>query len=254
MELQFFHRPSSESLQGTMQRIALTIFVQRSFSDNEAFEPILSALYNIDFPGDSIFPAASFVLEPLLPKEKNFYVYQGSYPFPPCMEEVTWVIMTEPIAISESQLRRFRAIYATSPLMENNFRPIQPIHDRPLFTKCLIRPTPPPQYPEHNQKQQVIPKPKNVPQSGPKNGPKNGPQSGPQSDQAALNSANNFQSKNDEKSTWGPPTTTLPKSTPKWTYPRFPRNSASPSPFLINFNSRLCAILLFAFYTFYFSN
>jgi carbonic anhydrase len=50
--------------------------------------------------------------------------YPGSLTTPPCSEDVSWLLMVEPVGISAAQLDRF------SEIIEDNNRPIQPLNDR----------------------------------------------------------------------------------------------------------------------------
>ena len=60
----------------------------------------------------------------LIPKNHQHYRYEGSLTTPPCTEHVHWLVFTEPIKISEFQLKRFRA------LIDHNNRPVQPLYSR----------------------------------------------------------------------------------------------------------------------------
>lgn len=60
----------------------------------------------------------------LLPTDKSYYSYTGSLTTPPCSEGVEWIVLTEPITISSSQIQEFKKFY---PL---NARPIRPINTR----------------------------------------------------------------------------------------------------------------------------
>lgn len=60
----------------------------------------------------------------LLPKERDYYTYNGSLTTPPCTEEVQWYVLRQPLTISASQLKAFRTRY------EMNARPVQPVQSR----------------------------------------------------------------------------------------------------------------------------
>lgn len=59
-----------------------------------------------------------------LPKERGYYTFTGSLTTPPCSEGVTWVVMKQPVTISQTQLETFRRLF---PL---NARPVQPLNAR----------------------------------------------------------------------------------------------------------------------------
>ena len=63
----------------------------------------------------------------LLPEDiYRYYRYQGSLTTPPCSENVTWLVLKQPIEISKLQIDRFLKIVG------NNARPVQPLNDRIL--------------------------------------------------------------------------------------------------------------------------
>uniref|UniRef100_A0A8C4WT16 Carbonic anhydrase 7 n=1 Tax=Gopherus evgoodei TaxID=1825980 RepID=A0A8C4WT16_9SAUR len=71
----------------------------------------------------------------LLPSSLNYWTYPGSLTTPPLYESVTWIVLKEPIRISEKQLEKFRTLLFTSEgderiQMVNNFRPPQPLKGR----------------------------------------------------------------------------------------------------------------------------
>lgn len=66
------------------------------------------------------------VLEParLLPESGHYYTFMGSLSTPPCTEGVLWIVMKQPIQVSDDQVRIFSRLY------RNNARPVQPTGDR----------------------------------------------------------------------------------------------------------------------------
>ena len=91
--------------------------------------PALQTLWN-NLPldrGREFTPDAVLDLPALLPAEPGHYLYTGSLPMPPCTEDVLWVVMKQPVAISADQLDVFARLYP------RNGRPIQPTNGRPLL-------------------------------------------------------------------------------------------------------------------------
>lgn len=60
----------------------------------------------------------------LLPADQTSFRYDGSLTTPDCREGVQWLVLTEPISISDAQLAAFTAI------THANNRPVQPLNDR----------------------------------------------------------------------------------------------------------------------------
>ena len=60
----------------------------------------------------------------LLPVDDHFYAYDGSLTTPPCSEEVSWIVMKQPIEVSREQIDKFVATIGW------NARPIQPLNER----------------------------------------------------------------------------------------------------------------------------
>ncbi|KAG9352463.1 hypothetical protein JZ751_020877 [Albula glossodonta] len=71
----------------------------------------------------------------LLPNSLNYWTYLGSLTTPPLHESVTWIVLKEPIMVSEKQMGKFRMLLCSGEeedrkRMENNFRPPQPLKGR----------------------------------------------------------------------------------------------------------------------------
>lgn len=64
----------------------------------------------------------------VLPKDKQLFRYRGSLTTPPCTEGVTWIVLQEPIQMSNQQIETFRNIF------QDNHRPVQPINDREILS------------------------------------------------------------------------------------------------------------------------
>lgn len=60
----------------------------------------------------------------LLPKDRDYWTYDGSLTTPPCTEGVSWFVLQQPIKASAEQIAKFQG------LMPDNDRPTQPLNDR----------------------------------------------------------------------------------------------------------------------------
>uniref|UniRef100_A0A8D2JBV2 Carbonic anhydrase n=1 Tax=Varanus komodoensis TaxID=61221 RepID=A0A8D2JBV2_VARKO len=71
----------------------------------------------------------------LLPPCLDYWTYPGSLTTPPLHESVTWMVLKDPIRISDKQMEKFRTLLFTTEedervQMVNNFRPPQPLKGR----------------------------------------------------------------------------------------------------------------------------
>lgn len=60
----------------------------------------------------------------LLPESAQYYTFMGSLTTPPCTEGVTWIVMKQPVQVSDEQIRIFSRLY------RNNARPVQAANER----------------------------------------------------------------------------------------------------------------------------
>ncbi len=60
----------------------------------------------------------------LLPKNKDYYYYNGSLTTPPCSEIVSWYVLKNPVEASKEQIKKF------SEILHNNYRPVLPLNGR----------------------------------------------------------------------------------------------------------------------------
>jgi carbonic anhydrase len=63
----------------------------------------------------------------LLPANKRYYTYSGSLTTPPCTENVTWLVMVDPVTVSKEQIAKFAKLYPTDE------RPVQPLYGRAIL-------------------------------------------------------------------------------------------------------------------------
>ena len=65
--------------------------------------------------------------------DHSFWTYDGSLTTPPLYESVIWLVLKEPIKVSNKHLQAFRDLHCGpegSEYVHQNFRPPQPIFQR----------------------------------------------------------------------------------------------------------------------------
>ena len=117
MELHLVHRSHGGAL-------AVVGVLLREGRANEALAPIWRHLPAAPVPATLV--EGTVDADALLPVHRTTWRYGGSLTTPPCTEGVSWLVMTEPVALSAEQIRAFGAIFP------DNYRPTQPLNDRRL--------------------------------------------------------------------------------------------------------------------------
>ncbi len=132
-----FHRGSEHTVAGVRFPLELHL-VHRS---NDGALAVIGVLYREGTANESLAPVWDLLpsepdtamalpdtvdLAELLPEHRTTWRYAGSLTTPPCTEDVSWAVMTEPMPLSQNQIEAFRAIY------DGNYRPVQPPNERLL--------------------------------------------------------------------------------------------------------------------------
>uniref|UniRef100_A0A0N5C6N3 Carbonic anhydrase n=1 Tax=Strongyloides papillosus TaxID=174720 RepID=A0A0N5C6N3_STREA len=114
----------------------LGVFIRLS-GDGKSFIAEEDGLDKLIEP-NSKFTAKSQKLEDKLPKNlQSFIRYSGSLTTPPCTENVTWTVFTEPISITKQQLQKLRKVKdSEGKIIMKNFRPTQEWCDRTVYHVC----------------------------------------------------------------------------------------------------------------------
>ncbi|MCL2591656.1 MAG: carbonic anhydrase family protein [Betaproteobacteria bacterium] len=116
MEAHFFHRDGN----GRVAVLAVQ-FVR----GGQPSAPLQTLLNNLPLErGDSYVPLTTLDMAAFLPPDTSHYLYMGSLTTPPCTEGVLWVVMKEPMTLSDGQYEIFSHLHA------DNARPPQPAFDR----------------------------------------------------------------------------------------------------------------------------
>lgn len=92
----------------------------------ERTHPLLAALADWAGQGSAAPRELPLDLRTLEPVDVAYFTYEGSEPWPPCREDVRWIVFREPLEAEPA---------AIAPLTQGprTSRPLQPRHDRPVF-------------------------------------------------------------------------------------------------------------------------
>ena len=133
-----FHKPSEEKVSGKGHdmvahlvhkgdggKLAVVAVFLDQGNDNELIKTVWKNLPATKGK-EVVVDSAQINALQLLPKNKDYYRYEGSLTTPPCTENVTWLVLKTPTQISGEEIARFGRIYP------NNARPVQPRNDRDI--------------------------------------------------------------------------------------------------------------------------
>ena len=138
--LQFhFHLPSEHTVEGSAAPMEVhfvhaaaegDLAVIGVFMEAGEADPTVQSIWEaIPSAGESPGTLAAFDPRTLLPEGGSHHRYPGSLTTPPCLEIVSWVVMTESITVSQDQIDAFAAPYPM------NARPVQPLNERTVERK-----------------------------------------------------------------------------------------------------------------------
>lgn len=125
-----FHRPSEERIDGRQFDMSAhlvhrnaegRLMVVAVMLERGAAQPVVQTVWN-NLPLEKFEEVPARVvldLNHLLPPDRRYYTYMGSLTTPPCSEGVTWVVMKQPVPLSQQQLDIFTRLYPM------NARPVQ---------------------------------------------------------------------------------------------------------------------------------
>jgi carbonic anhydrase len=133
-----FHAPSEHTEDGSHfpleihfvnenqnKRVVVLGVMVKLGKENESLAPVLSRLPASENDGSAKGRAPVTVdLASVLPADHKAFVYTGSLTTPPCTEGVHWIVMTQPIEMSQDQITAFTRIFP------DNHRPLQKANGR----------------------------------------------------------------------------------------------------------------------------
>ncbi len=133
-----FHSPSENTLNGKHFPMEAHLVhsdaagnlavVAVMFNVGEA-NPVLSQIWQQPLTNGEVSEMETAVsASGLLPAQQDYYRYNGSLTTPPCTEGVRWLVMKQPMTLSEPQLESFKGM-----LNGPNNRPVQPLNARQIL-------------------------------------------------------------------------------------------------------------------------
>lgn len=78
--------------------------------------------------GDKLALTPGLAPQEFLPKDRNYYRFNGSLTTPPCSEGVRWLVMKQPVTASREQVAAFAHV-----MHHPNNRPVQSVNARPVL-------------------------------------------------------------------------------------------------------------------------
>ena len=136
-----FHSPSENQING----VTFPMEVHLVHEDEEENKTVVSVLFKEgkanpfieklwahmpDQIGTQIVvPDEEINVKDMLPSDRRYYYFNGSLTTPPCSEGVAWLVLKEPVEISQEQIAAFRAAMGFA-----NNRPVQPVNTRVVLT------------------------------------------------------------------------------------------------------------------------
>jgi carbonic anhydrase len=125
-----FHRPSEERIDGRQfdmvahlvhKDVDGKLAVVAVLLERGSAQPLVQTIWN-NLPlekGEEFAAPVVIDLNHLLPPDRRYYTYMGSLTTPPCSEGVQWVVMRQPVQLSQGQIDIFGRLYPM------NARPVQ---------------------------------------------------------------------------------------------------------------------------------
>ncbi|WP_018604333.1 carbonic anhydrase [Uliginosibacterium gangwonense] len=130
-----FHLPSEEWVEGHGFAMSIHLVHKDPFGhlavlallvERGSANALVQTLWN-NLPlerNEAYSPAVQINVQDLLPTRREYYSYMGSLTTPPCSEGVLWLVLKQPVQLSDEQLAVFSRFY------RNNARPVQSANDR----------------------------------------------------------------------------------------------------------------------------
>ncbi|WP_242596916.1 carbonic anhydrase [Rhodocyclus gracilis] len=131
-----FHRPAEERVNGRAAEMSLHLVHQAADGrlavvaialERGAENPLIQTVWNhlpLEKNEEVSPPGYLLDVNGLLPADRAYFTYMGSLTTPPCSEDVLWLVLKQPLAVSADQIAIFARLYP------DNARPVQPTSAR----------------------------------------------------------------------------------------------------------------------------
>lgn len=131
-----FHTPSENTIDGKSfpleahfvhkndkDEIAVIAVMFQTGKENPELQKLWQAMPGK--AGEAVSIKQKLDLKGLFPADLSYYRFSGSLTTPPCTEGVRWLVIKQPMTVSEQQVEKFAAT-----MHHHNNRPVQPLHGR----------------------------------------------------------------------------------------------------------------------------
>lgn len=131
-----FHRPSEEKINGKRfdmvahmvhksddGYLAVVAVMMEKGMENRFIQTLWN---NLPLEKKTVVNPPNVTVDPtaFLPARRDYYTYMGSLTTPPCTEGVLWLVLKQPVFVSQEQIEIFSRFYI------DNARPVQPAYGR----------------------------------------------------------------------------------------------------------------------------
>ena len=106
MELNLYHK----STNGSIVIVSILVDENDRFSSSQDFFQQFTPHLKKNKTNMSISTEKDWSINQVLPIDKSIYIYKGSLPYPPCDENITWIVYKEPINITRKSLSQIKNI------------------------------------------------------------------------------------------------------------------------------------------------
>ncbi len=117
-----FHRPSEERINGKQYEMVAHLVHKDSegrlavvavLIERGTPQPVIQTVWN-NLPleqGEEVTAQVTLDTGRLLPDDRSYFTYMGSLTTPPCTEGVLWMVLKQPVQVSEQQIAIFSRLY-----------------------------------------------------------------------------------------------------------------------------------------------